>query len=62
MSTRLVLPSRRHHITQTVRIASQRTRYISVYDDTEPGGIFLSPQRSGRFLELISSYDVIASL
>ena len=41
MSTRLTLPSRRNHITQKVRIANQRTLYISVHDDPSPAEIFL---------------------
>ncbi len=32
-SLRRALPARRHHITQKVRIAGQRTLYISVHDD-----------------------------
>jgi hypothetical protein len=43
MSTRLVLPNRRNHITQKVKIAAQRTLYIyiSVHDDEHPAEIFL---------------------
>ncbi len=33
MSTRLAIPARRNYITQKVRIAGQRTLYISVHDD-----------------------------
>lgn len=41
MSTRLTLPARRNHVTQKVKIASQRTLYISVHDDEQPAEIFL---------------------
>jgi len=41
MSTRLALPSRRNYITQKVRIANQRTLYISVHADPSPAEIFL---------------------
>ncbi len=36
MSTRLFLPTRRIHITQKVKIAGQRTLYLSVHDDEYP--------------------------
>ena len=42
MSTRLTLPSRRNHITQKVRIANQRTLYISVHDDPSRDEIFVA--------------------
>jgi hypothetical protein len=41
MSSRLALPNRRNHITQKVRIAGQRTLYLSVHDDAQPAEIFL---------------------
>ncbi len=41
MSARLVLLARRNHITQKVRIANQRTLYISAHDDSSPAEIFL---------------------
>jgi hypothetical protein len=41
MSTRLALPHRRNHATQKVRVAGQRTLYLSVYDDGYPTEIFL---------------------
>ena len=40
MITRFVLPTRRNHITQKVRIADQRTLYISVHDDAQPAKYF----------------------
>lgn len=33
-------PSRQNHITQKVRIADQRTLFLSVPDDALPGAIF----------------------
>jgi ribonucleoside-diphosphate reductase alpha chain len=62
MSTRLALPSRRHHITQKVKIAGQRTLYISVHDDEHPAEIFLRMKGSDCSSELIGLYDVIARL
>jgi len=41
MSIRLALPNRRNHITQKVKIAGQRTLYLSVHDDEYPTEIFL---------------------
>ena len=40
-SLRRPLPPRRDHVTQKVRIAGQRTLYISVHDDERPAEIFL---------------------
>ena len=62
MSTRLSLPARRNHITQKVRIAGQRTLYISVHDDTRPAEIFLRLKGPDCSSELIGLYDVIARL
>jgi hypothetical protein len=47
MRTRLALPARRHHIIQKVRIADQRTLYISVHDDASPAEIFLLVSERG---------------
>jgi len=41
MSTRLALPNRRDHVTQKVRIAGQRTLYLSVHDDEYPPEFFI---------------------
>lgn len=62
MSQRLALPARRHHITQKVRIAGQRTLYISVQDDDHPAEIFLRLKGPDCSSELIGLYDVIARL
>jgi len=62
MSTRLALPNRRNHITQKVRIAGQRTLYLSVQDDEHPAEIFLRLKGSDCSSELIGLYDVIARL
>jgi hypothetical protein len=62
MSTRLALPARRHHITQKVKIAGQRTLYLSVHDDERPAEIFLRVKGSDCSSELIGLYDVIARL
>ena len=61
-SVRRVLLARRHHITQKVDIAGQRTRYISVYDDEQPGEIFLRVKGPDCSAELIGLYDVVALL
>ena len=62
MSTLLTLSNRRNHITQKVRIAGQRTLYISVHDDEHPAVIFLRLKGSDCSSELIGLYDVIACL
>jgi ribonucleoside-diphosphate reductase alpha chain len=62
MSTRLALPSCRNHITQKVRIADQRTLYISVHDDPTPAEIFLRVKGADCTPETIALYDVIARL
>jgi hypothetical protein len=62
MSQRLTLPARRHHITQKVRVAGQRTLYISVHDDPQPAEVFLRLKGPDCSSELIGLYDVIARL
>lgn len=62
MSTRLALPVRRNCITQEVRIADQRTLYISVHDDGPPPEVFLRVKGTDCSSELIGSHDVIAHL
>lgn len=62
MSTRLALPNRRNHVTQKVRIADQRTLYLSVHDDAHPAEVFLRVKGPDCSSELIGLYDVIARL
>ena len=62
MSPRLALPARRNHITQKVKIAGQRTLYISVHDNEQPAEIFLRLKGSDCSSELIALYDVVARL
>ena len=62
MSTRLALPARRHHVTQKVRIAGQRTLYISVRDAAHPAEVFLRLKGADCSSELIGLYGVIARL
>lgn len=59
---RRALPARRLHITQKVKIAGQRTLYISVHEDQKPAEIFLRLKGSDCSSELIGLYDVIARL
>ena len=61
-SARRSLPARRNHITQKVRIAGQRTLYLSIHDDEHPAEIFLRLKGSDCSSELIGLYDVIARL
>jgi hypothetical protein len=61
-SPRRALPARRHHITQKVRIAGQRTLYLSVHDDAHPAEVFLRVKGPDCSSELIGLYDVIARL
>lgn len=62
MSTRLALPARRNHITQKVKVAGQRTLYLSVHDDAHPAEVFLRLKGADCSSELIGLYDVIARL
>jgi len=59
---RRALPARRHHITQKVKIAGQRTLYLSVHDDAQPAEVFLRVKGPDCSSELIGLYDVIARL
>ena len=61
-AVRRSLPARRLHITQKVKIAGQRTRYLSGHDDAQPAEIFLRLKGSDCSSELIGLYDVIARL
>jgi hypothetical protein len=62
MSTRRVLPNRRRHITQKVKIAGSRTLYLSVHDDAQPAEVFLRLKGPDGSSELIGLYDVVARL
>ena len=62
MIHRRPLPARRNHITQKVKVAGQRTLYISIHDDEEPAEIFLRVKGPDCSSELIGLYDVIARL
>ncbi len=62
MTHRLALPNRRTHVTQKVRIAGQRTLYLSVHDDEHPAEIFLRIKGSDCSSELVGLYDVMARL
>lgn len=62
MSTRLTIPARRNHTTQKVRIAGQRTLYISVHENAHPAEVYLRLNGSDCSTELIGLYDVIARL
>jgi hypothetical protein len=59
---RRLLPARRHHVTQKVRIAGQRTLYISVHDQAQSAEIFLHLKGPDCSAELIGLYDVVARL
>ena len=45
-----------------MKIAGQRTLYLSVHDDTRPAEIFLRVKGPDCSSELIGLYDVIARL
>ena len=62
MNTRFALPHRRNHITQKVKVAGQRTLYISVHDHEQPAEIFLRVKGSDCSSELIRLYYVITRL
>lgn len=60
--SRRFLLTRRNHITQKVRIANERTLYISVHGDPAPSEIFLRVKGGDGTPETIALYDVIARL
>jgi hypothetical protein len=62
MSTKLALPHCRHHITQKVRIARQRTLNVYVYYDAQPTKIFLRLKDSDCSAELVGLYYVVTRL
>ena len=61
-SARRPLPDRRNHITQKVRIAGNRTLYLSVHDHKQPAEVFLRVKGPDCSSELVGLYDVIARL
>ena len=61
-SLRRSLPARRIHIAQKVKIAGQRTLYLSVHDDAQPAEVFLRVKGPDCSSELIGLYDVMARL
>ena len=62
MSSRHLLPNRRNHTTQKLRVVDRRELYISVHDDEQPAEIFLRVKGLDCSSELIGLYDVIARL
>ena len=60
--SRRSLPARRHHVTLKVRVAGQRTLYLSVHKDEHPAEISLRRKGPDCSSELIGLYDVIARL
>ena len=62
MSSRRLLPNRRAHRTQKVKIARHRTLYISVHDNAQPDETFLRVKTSDCSSELIGLYDVMPRL
>lgn len=56
------LPSRRNHKTQKVRIAGQRTAYVSVHDDPAPAEIFIRVRGVDCTSEVVGLYDVLGRL
>ena len=62
MTHRLALSIRRNHTTQKVRIAGQRTLYISVHDDDQPAEVLLRMKGFDTPRILIGLYDVMARL
>lgn len=58
---RCFYPTCRNHITQKVRIANQRTLYISLHDDPSPE-MFLRVNGSDYTTKTIALYDVITWL
>lgn len=61
-STRRELPNRRNHRTQKVRIAGQRTAYISVQDDPNPAELFIRVRGLDCTSEVVGLYDIVGRL
>ncbi len=62
MTERRELPSRREAITQKVHIGTQRTVYVSVHDDPNPGELFCRVKGVGCTTEVTALYDILARL
>ena len=62
MSQCLALPNHRNHITLKVRLAGQRTLYLSVHGDEQPAELFRRVIGSDRSAVMIGLYDGIARL
>ena len=62
MIHRRTLPNRRNHTTQKVKVAGQRTLYISVHDEKQPAEIYTRFKGHNCSAELIGLYDAIARL
>ena len=61
-NTRRELPSRRNHRTQKVRIAGQRTAYVSVHDDPAPAELFIRVRGVDCTSEVVGLYDIVGRL
>lgn len=59
---RKILPARRNHITQKVKIAGRRTLYLSVDDDEPPLEVFLRIRGDDVSAETTALFDVMARL
>jgi hypothetical protein len=60
--SRRSLPARRNYITQKVKVAGQRTLYLSIHDDEQPAEIFPPVKGADCVSELIGLYDGFARL
>jgi hypothetical protein len=56
------LPSRRNHRTQKIRIAGQRTAYLSVHDDPHPAELFIRVRGVDCTSEVVGLYDIVGRL
>lgn len=62
MNNRLAISACCNHITQKIKIASQRTRYTSVHDDPRRAEVFLRLKGPDCSSELIGPCDIIPRL
>ncbi len=62
MNERRILPNRREHVTQKVKVGGQRTVYISVHEAPQPAELFLRVKGQHCTSEVVALYDVIARL
>ena len=62
VTQRRILPNRREHVTQKVRVADRRTVYLSTHADAAPVELFVRIKGKDCTSETIALYDILARL